>query len=71
MQRLLSWIFVLSALPGGALLAQDIAGTWQGVLKANGPNGSVELRTVIKDLSGGGRKSQGDFLQHRSESDSN
>ena len=48
MQRLLSSILALSALPGGALLAQDIAGTWQGALKANGPNGSVELRTVIK-----------------------
>jgi uncharacterized protein (TIGR03435 family) len=48
MQRILLSIFALSALPGSALLAQNIAGTWQGALKANGPNGSVELRTVIK-----------------------
>src|SRR5579862_6987132 len=31
-----------------ALLAQNIAGTWQGTLKANGPNGPVELRAVMK-----------------------
>jgi uncharacterized protein (TIGR03435 family) len=48
MQRLLLSIFVLSVLPGSALLAQNIAGTWQGALKANGPNGPVELRTVMK-----------------------
>ena len=48
MQRLLLSIFALSAFPGTALLAQNIAGTWQGALKANGPNGAVELRTVIK-----------------------
>src|SRR5580704_1789164 len=48
MQRLLLSIFALSALPGTALLAQNITGTWQGALKANGPNGSVELRTVMK-----------------------
>ncbi len=48
MQRLLLSIFALSALPGTALLAQNITGTWQGTLKVNGPNGSVDLRTVIK-----------------------
>lgn len=48
MQRLFLSIFALSALPGSALLAQNIAGTWQGTLKLNGPNGSAELRTVIK-----------------------
>ena len=48
MRRLLLSIFALSALPGCALLAQNITGTWQGTLKANGPNGSVDLRTVIK-----------------------
>ena len=48
MRRLLLSIFALSALPGSALLAQNIAGTWQGVLKVNGPNGSVDLRTVLK-----------------------
>lgn len=46
---LLLSIFALSALPGHALLAQDITGTWQGTLTVNGiPNGSVELRTVMK-----------------------
>ncbi len=48
MQRLLWSIFALSALPGSALLGQNIAGTWQGALKANGPNGPVDLRVVIK-----------------------
>ena len=48
MRRLLLSIFALSALPGSALLAQDITGTWQGTLKVNGPNGSVDLRTVMK-----------------------
>jgi uncharacterized protein (TIGR03435 family) len=48
MQRLLLSIFALSALPGSALLAQNITGTWQGALKVNGPNGSVDLRTVMK-----------------------
>ncbi len=48
MQRLLLSIFALSALQGTAVLAQNIAGTWQGALKVNGPNGSVELRAVIK-----------------------
>jgi len=48
MQRLLLSIFALSALPGSALLAQNIAGTWQGALKANTPNGAVELRIVVK-----------------------
>jgi uncharacterized protein (TIGR03435 family) len=47
-QRLLLSIFALSALPGSALLAQNITGTWQGTLKVNGPNGSVDLRTVMK-----------------------
>ena len=37
-------IIALAALPGGALLAQNVAGTWQGTLKA----GPQELRTVIK-----------------------
>jgi len=46
--RLLLSIFALSALPGSALLAQDITGTWQGTLKVNGPNGSADLRTVMK-----------------------
>src|SRR5712671_4705363 len=48
MQRLLLPILALSAMPGSALLAQNITGTWQGALKVNGPNGSVDLRTVMK-----------------------
>ena len=48
MRRLLLSIFALSALPGSALLAQDITGIWQGTLKVSGPNGSVDLRTVMK-----------------------
>jgi hypothetical protein len=32
MQKLLWSILALSALPGTALLAQNIAGTWQGAL---------------------------------------
>jgi uncharacterized protein (TIGR03435 family) len=48
MQRILLSIFALSALPGSALFAQNIAGTWQGALKVNTPNGSVDLRLVIK-----------------------
>src|SRR5579862_9381260 len=47
-QRFLLSIFALSALPGSALLAQNITGTWQGALKLNGPNGSVDVRTVMK-----------------------
>src|SRR5580704_6175722 len=47
-RRLLLSIIALSALPGSALLAQNITGTWQGALKVNGPNGSVDLRTVMK-----------------------
>src|SRR5580658_4473249 len=48
MRSLLLSIFALSALPGSALLAQNITGTWQGTLKVNEPNGSLDLRTVMK-----------------------
>jgi len=48
MQRLLLPILALLALPASALLAQNITGTWQGTLKVNGTNGSVDLRTVMK-----------------------
>src|SRR5437899_2027830 len=48
MQRLLLPILALLALPGSALLAQNITGTWQGTLKINGTDGSVDLRTVMK-----------------------
>jgi hypothetical protein len=40
---MLLWIIVLAALSAGALLAQNITGTWQGTLQAG-----RELRTVIK-----------------------
>ena len=43
-------IFALLALSGSALVAQNITGTWQGALKVNGPNGSVDLRIVMKIL---------------------
>src|SRR5580765_7736228 len=48
MQRLLLPILALLALPGSALLAQNITGTWQGTLKVNGTNGSADVRTVMK-----------------------
>jgi uncharacterized protein (TIGR03435 family) len=47
-QILLLSILALSAMPGSALLAQNITGTWQGTLKLNGANGSTEIRTVWK-----------------------
>ena len=45
MQRLLSSFFALSILPGSALFAQNIVGTWQGSLKVNP---TLELRIVVK-----------------------
>jgi uncharacterized protein (TIGR03435 family) len=44
MKKSMLFIFALAALPGGALFAQDITGTWQGTLQAP----KQELRTVIK-----------------------
>jgi uncharacterized protein (TIGR03435 family) len=44
MKKLMLWIIALVALPGSALFAQDITGTWQGTLQAP----KQELRTVIK-----------------------
>jgi hypothetical protein len=54
MKKLMLWIIALAALPGSALFAQDITGTWQGTLLA----GKQELRTVIKisKADGGGLK---------------
>jgi hypothetical protein len=46
-QKLLLSIVALSALPGSAVLAQNITESWQGTLKVNGPNGSVDLRIVM------------------------
>jgi len=48
MQRCLLRILAFLALSASALLAQNIAGTWQGTLRLNGANGSVDLRTVMK-----------------------
>ena len=48
MQRLLLPTLALLALPGSALLAQNITGTWQGTLKINGTKGPVDFRTVMK-----------------------
>src|SRR5437016_660269 len=45
MTKLILSLVALAALPGSALLAQDLTGTWQGTLQL--PNGK-ELRTVIK-----------------------
>jgi uncharacterized protein (TIGR03435 family) len=47
-RKLLLSIFALSAMPGAALFAQNLAGTWQGTLKVNSPSGAVNLRTVLK-----------------------
>ncbi len=47
MHRLLLMLALL-AFPSSALLAQNISGTWQGTLKVEGPNGSADLRTVMK-----------------------
>jgi hypothetical protein len=48
MQRLLLPILSLLAMPGSALLARNITGTWQGTLKVNSPNGPADLRSVMK-----------------------
>jgi uncharacterized protein (TIGR03435 family) len=54
MKKLMLLIIALAVLPGGALFAQDITGTWQGTLLA----GKQELRTVVKvsKADGGGLK---------------
>jgi uncharacterized protein (TIGR03435 family) len=53
MKKLPLWIITLAMLSAGALLAQDITGTWQGTLQAG-----RDLRTVIKisKADGGGLK---------------
>jgi len=43
MKRLMPWILALAALWGNALLAQSLAGTWQGTLQAG-----KELRIVFR-----------------------
>jgi uncharacterized protein (TIGR03435 family) len=44
MKRLMPWIIALAALPGSALQAQNITGSWQGTLEA----GPQKLRVVFK-----------------------
>jgi uncharacterized protein (TIGR03435 family) len=44
MKRLMLWIIALTALPGIALHAQNITGTWQGTLKP----GPRDLRIVVR-----------------------
>ena len=46
MKKLMLWMLALAAAPGGALLAQNIVGTWQGTLQ--GPEGRPPLRIVVK-----------------------
>jgi hypothetical protein len=46
MSRVMLRTVALAALPGGALLAQDITGSWQGPLQP--PGGKQELRVVFK-----------------------
>jgi uncharacterized protein (TIGR03435 family) len=43
MKKFLLWIIAFAALPGSALLAQNVVGTWQGALQLPG-----QLRTVFK-----------------------
>ena len=50
MKKSMLFIFALAALPGSALFAQDITGTWQGTLQAP----KQELRTVVKISKGDG-----------------
>ena len=49
--KLTLWIAALIACSAGALFAQDITGTWQGPIQAQGGR---ELRTVIKITADGG-----------------
>ena len=49
MKQFLLWMVALVALPGGALFAQDLTGTWQGALSLPG---GKELRTVVKISKG-------------------
>ena len=44
MKKLMPWIFALAALPGSALQAPNITGSWQGTLEA----GPQKLRIVFK-----------------------
>ena len=48
MKKTMFRIAALAAILAGALCAQDLSGTWQGTLSVQGPQGKVDLRTVIK-----------------------
>src|SRR5262245_56906973 len=52
MKKLLLWIGACVVLSTGAVLAQDVTGTWQGTLSAGGR----ELRLVIKITNDAGLK---------------
>ena len=56
MKNLMFGMIAFAALSGGALLAQDLTGTWQGTLTL--PNGK-ELRTVIKVTKADGSAMRG------------
>jgi uncharacterized protein (TIGR03435 family) len=58
MKNFLLWTVALAALSGDALLAQDLAGTWQGTLTLPG---GKELRTVVKVTKGDGGAMKGVF----------
>ncbi|MDR3717531.1 MAG: TIGR03435 family protein [Bryobacteraceae bacterium] len=58
MKQFLLWMVTLVALPGGALLAQDLTGTWQGALSLPG---GKELRTVVKISKGDSGALRGAF----------
>jgi uncharacterized protein (TIGR03435 family) len=63
MQRMLS-IIAVAVLAGSALVSQNfqnITGNWQGTLKVNGPNGSVDLRIVMKISRGDNESLKGVF----------
>jgi uncharacterized protein (TIGR03435 family) len=44
MKQLMLWMIALGALPGGALFAQNMTGTWQGTLKVQ----TTEVRIAMK-----------------------
>jgi uncharacterized protein (TIGR03435 family) len=48
MKKLILCLTALWVLSGGALLAQNVAGTWQGALKAGPPGQTREIRIAIK-----------------------
>src|SRR5580765_7227879 len=45
-RKLILWTAAFAAVPGGALFAQNITGSWQGSLQA--PQGGQTLRIVVK-----------------------